>query len=183
MLENDKDIKIAGDKPSDSFKTGVSSGSEEFEMERANGNLAKAKELGKKVALALKEACNSDLVNSPENDNNLYIQRILLLSFAATVGFEKFCPTNATATTAQNAFFDHLKAISPKIYEHSCDTGAFSFYFLAYRRGSDIERRIGQTFAMICLHDGDPIFQELGEALYCWFSGVVRKKAKEILFA
>ena len=61
----------------------------------------------------------------------------------------------------------------------SGDTGAFSFYYLAFRRGGEIDRRIGQTFAMLCSHDGDPIFQELGEALYCWFLSVVKTAAKE----
>jgi len=42
-----------------------------------------------------------------------------------------------------------------------------------------VERRIGQTFAMLCSHDGDPIYQELGEALYCWFLSVVRDAAEE----
>ena len=43
-----------------------------------------------------------------------------------------------------------------------------------------MERRIGQTFAMLCSHDGDPIFQELGEALYCWFTAEIRKIAQEL---
>ena len=55
----------------------------------------------------------------------------------------------------------------------------FSFYYLAFRRGNDVERRIGQTFAMLCSHDGDPIYQELGEALYCWFLSEVKASAKE----
>ena len=44
----------------------------------------------------------------------------------------------------------------------------------------DIERRMGQTFAMLCSHDGDPIYQELGEALYCWFSSVVKTEAEKL---
>ena len=60
------------------------------------------------------------------------------------------------------------------------DNGAFSFYYLAYRRGSEVERRIGQTFAMLCSHDGDPIYQELGEALYCWFLSVVKEEAENL---
>jgi hypothetical protein len=33
---------------------------------------------------------------------------------------------------------------------------------------------------MLCSHDGDPIYQELGEALYCWFYSVVERTVKEL---
>ena len=33
---------------------------------------------------------------------------------------------------------------------------------------------------MLCSHDGDPVYQELGEALYCWFLSAVRKTATEL---
>lgn len=105
----------------------------------------------------------------------------MLLSFTATVGFERYIENDTLVGIAQKSFLDTLKKQSNELYKSSSDTGAFSFYYLAYRRGSETERRIGQTFAMLCSHDGDPIFQELGEALYCWFSSVVRKIAAENL--
>ena len=110
----------------------------------------------------------------------MIIQRRLLLSFTATVGFEQFCRDDALCGIAQKSFIDTVKKTDPELYRSAGDTGAFSFYYLAYRRGSEIDRRIGQTFAMLCSHDGDPIYQELGEALYCWFLSAVRKSAKEL---
>ena len=74
---------------------------------------------------------------------------------------------------------DTIRAKDADLYKTSADTGAFSFYYLAFRRGGEVDRRIGQTFAMLCSHDGDPIFQELGEALYCWFLSAVKNSAKE----
>ena len=68
----------------------------------------------------------------------------------------------------------------PELYAGATDNGALSFYYLAFRRGNDSYRRIGQTFAMLCSHDGDPVYHELGEALYCWFSSVVKKQIEEL---
>ncbi len=184
-LLDDNDMKIAGEKPSLSIKKeSYPQSSEEFQNDRANGNIQKAKDLGEEVAKALISACKKEMqiIDDGDAESSLAAQRVLLLSFAATVAFERSCPGQVTANTAQNTFFDKLQQLDADIYEHSCDTGAFSFYFLAYRSGGDTERRIGQTFAMICGHDGDPIYQELGEALYCWFLGLVEDKAKKYEF-
>ncbi len=103
------------------------------------------------------------------------VQRRLLLSFTATIGFAEYAENDDLDGVAQKSFLDTLKMEDKGLYETAQDTGAFSFYYLAFRRGGDTVRRIGQTFAMLCSHDGDPIYQELGEALYCWFLSVVKE--------
>ena len=181
----DKDIKIAGDKPSLNIsKVDYPQSSEEFQIDRANGNIEKAKRLGTEIAEIFVKQCkkNDNLIDANEDSSSLSSQRILLLSFAATVGFECFCPGSVTANIAQNNFYDKLQQLDAGIYADSCDPGALSFYFLAFRSGNDNERRIGQTFAMVCGHDGDPIYQELGEALYCWFISQVEEKANKLKF-
>ena len=87
---------------------------------------------------------------------------------------------NLSEQTSEKSFIDRIKTVNGEIYKTSSDTGAFSFYYLAFRRGGDIERRVGQTFAMLCSHDGDPVYQELGEAVYCWFLSVVKKYALQL---
>ena len=109
----------------------------------------------------------------------MIIQRRMLLSFTATVGFEQLSTDDTLSGIAQKSFLDTVKKADAELYRTCEDTGAFSFYYLAFRRGGDTDRRIGQTFAMLCSHDGDPIYQELGEALYCWFLSIVKKSAKE----
>ena len=171
----DSDMKIAGEKPSKSISV--------YENEKAQNVLDKklvdsAEKAGKNVALNfLKDA--SDSAQSA-NDYELVLQRRLLLSFTATVGFEQFIANDSLVGIAQKSFLDTIKKQDKNVFASCSDTGAFSFYYLAYRRGSQTERRIGQTFAMLCSHDGDPIFEELGEALYCWFSSVVKKAVEEI---
>lgn len=171
----DSDMKIVGSKPSLDVKLNRNNSSIDAKVDKVKAS--KAKLIGKAVAEQFIDAVNSE-GEEDSKDFELQLQRRLLLSFTATVGFEKYLE-DSLAGVAQKSFLDSLKAKSEELYLTSSDTGAFSFYYLAYRRGLDIERRIGQTFAMLCSHDGDPIFQELGEALYCWFLSVVGRTIEE----
>ena len=181
-MYSDNDIKIAGDKPSVDVKKNrestVSAPKEADEQAVKN-----AKELGRIIAEKfIKDArdakASEDL--SDLSDFEMIIQRRLLLSFTATVGFEEYCGNDALAGIAQKSFIDTVKKTDNELYKSSSDTGAFSFYYVAYRRGREIDRRMGQTFAMLCAHDGDPVYQELGEALYCWFMSAVKSSAKQL---
>lgn len=165
----DEDIKIAGDRPSRSIPKNEP---EEIKLE-SDENVAKAKKIGEEIAERYLE---DTVISDDENFNNaeLLIQRRLLLSFTATVGLETYIADDALVGIAQKSFLDCVQKRSNTLRDSASDTGAFSFYYLAFRRKDDTERRIGQTFAMLCSHDGDPIFQELGEALYCWFLSVVK---------
>ncbi len=155
----------------------------EYEKQKQSGNLLRATTLGKKLAEDFIANCHSEeLMVSEADSEQLKTQKILLLSFTVIAGLEQFCPNATVANTARTVFFEELKRIDSDLSQKSSDNGAFSFYFLSFRRGNDIERRIGQTFAMLCLHDGDPIYQELGEAIYCWFFSNVEKQVKNAEF-
>jgi len=175
-LYSDNDIKIAGDRPSLEIKK------RKEEQKNDNGPdktaIKNARAWGKAVALKFiedsKTATNDDAI-----DSEMLIQRRMLLSFTATVGFEQLIVDDTLSGVAQKSFLDTVRTFDAELYRTSGDTGAFSFYYLAFRRGGEVDRRIGQTFAMLCSHDGDPVYQELGEALYCWFLSVVNSLAKE----
>ena len=175
-VENDSDIKIYGQKKSDISADASAPKERDSVVTKEQRNAAK------KVGVAVAEQLLKDASHTQDDeysDYNLLMQRRLLLSFSASVGFEQYIGNDMLIGIAQKSFLDTVKKSSDEIYKTLSDMGAFSFYYLAFRRGSDVERRMGQTFAMLCLHDGDPIFQELGEALYCWFTSVVRKAVKE----
>ncbi len=178
MYTDDLDVKIAGDKPSEDIRRNKNSTVQNSSVspEQIKG----AKAVGKTVANSFIGDAETEV--DPEfRDYDMILQRRLLLSFTATAGFEQYIADDTLVGIAQKSFLDTLNKHSAELYKTSSDTGAFSFYYLAFRRGSEVDRRIGQTFAMLCSHDGDPIFQELGEALYCWFSSVVRKAVNEHL--
>ncbi|MBR7071095.1 MAG: hypothetical protein IKI29_02905 [Clostridia bacterium] len=177
-FQSDRDMKIAGSHPSvDIAKNRRVS---EPESVLTPEEIALAKKLGKKIAECFVEDAKRTEQDDNGGDFEMMLQRRLLLSFTATVGFERYCRNDTLAGIAQKSFLDTVKKSDKALYSSSSDTGAFSFYYLAFRRGNEIDRRMGQTFAMLCSHDGDPIFQELGEALYCWFSSEVRKAAEEL---
>lgn len=178
----DNDVKIAGDKPSVDIKKNRENTAATAKEPDAK-DIKNAKELGKNIAEKfIKDARETETSDDcgDLSDFEMIIQRRLLLSFTATVGFEEYCADDALAGIAQKSFIDTVKKTDSELYKSSGDTGAFSFYYVAYRRGSEVERRMGQTFAMLCAHDGDPVYQELGEALYCWFMSAVKKGAEEL---
>jgi len=175
-LCEDRDMKIAGERPSESVRLNAE---KKTDISKIASDSTMGKIIGKAVAHEFIKAGNTAVGENDSDDSHMIMQRLLLLSFAVTVGLEKFCANDTVSGIAQKAFLDTLKKEAPDLYDYTSDNGAFSFYFLAYRRGTDIERRIGQTFAMLCSHDGDPIYQELGEALYCWFYSVVEQTVKK----
>ena len=182
----DYDMKIVGEKPSSDIKKNKELYGDiaEYEREKANGNIGKSKKLGQILAKEFVSVCQKDeLTVSEDYSENLITQKVLLLSFTVMAGLEEFCPNISVANAARSAFFDELNVLDKELFEKSSDTGAFSFYYLSFRRGTEVDRRVGQTFAMLCGHDGDPIYQELGEVLFCWFSSEVKAAAAEFSLA
>ena len=177
MYSDKDDIKIVGDKPSRDIKRNRESAAKDESLDKAT--IKKAREWGKAVALKFIEDVKNVANSDDAIDCEMLIQRRMLLSFTATVGFEQYSDNDTVSGIAQKSFLDTIRAFDAEVYRTSGDTGAFSFYYLAFRRGSEVDRRIGQTFAMLCSHDGDPVYQELGEALYCWFLSVVKESAEE----
>ena len=171
----DNDVKIAGDKPSVSVKQNLRAADEK---KLTDEETAAAKNWGCAVAEKFIKDIDDSQIGERDFNMEMLSQRRMLLSFAASIGFETASADDSIGGLAQKSFLDTLKAKDPKHYVTAEDNGAFSFYYLAFRRGGDVERRIGQTFAMLCSHDGDPIYQELGEALYCWFLSVVKDEAE-----
>lgn len=176
----DDDIKIAGSRPSLSINNTneADAVSAELDLAQRSGDLDKAKALGKMLADKLIRK-DSDVTFGMDDGEDI-AQRVNLLAFTATVGFEKYCKNSLISATAYGAFFDAIKTTDKNLYDSLSDIGVFSFYYLAYRRGGDVERRIGQTYAMLCGKDGDPVYQELGEALYCHFSQIVKEATEDL---
>lgn len=168
---SDSDIKIVGNNPSEDIRRQKNAA---VQNTVDNESKKKAKQIGKEVAAIFADEANCSNIGEIDN-GELLSQRRLLLSFAATVGFESYIGDDTLVGFAQKSFLDTVKKTDLQLYKETSEMGAFSFYYLAYRRGTDTIRRIGQTFAMLCSHDGDPIFQEMGEALYCWFSSEVKE--------
>lgn len=168
----DEDIKIAGE----SFEPNAEKPSAQL-GESLRENLESAKLTGVKIAEKTVKTAAVPWGDEQNDSFDLQLQRGLLLAFAAVVSIESMSAAERLKDVIKQAFYDELVKLDSGLYKGTTDSGAFSFYYLAYRRGIDIERRIGQTFAMLCSHDGDPVYQELGEALFC----SMMSKAKKII--
>lgn len=179
-------VKIAGNNLSDTIRNekfkNADEAANEFMRETKNGNISKGRRFGVAMAKKFLSSIDSQMGEEDISEVDLKNQKTVLLAFTTLVGFERVYPSRVVSDVAQSEFLKTVSEENPEIYIAIKDTGSLSFYYLAFRRGIEIDRRIGQTFAMLCMHDGDSIYQELGEALYCWFSSVVDEVAKECGF-
>lgn len=175
----DEDVKIADEKSlkrAASVKRQQNGASEEYEKESASGNILKARSVGEKLAADIVKNLDRFALTSDGADDGMSLQRGILMTFAALVSIESRLESSVVAQTAKSSFNQKLEGLDPGLYRAVSNSGAVSFYYLAYRRGTEVDRRVGQTFAMLCSHDGDPIYQELGEAIYCWATSFIGKE-------
>lgn len=182
--DEDDDIKIA------SFSESTRSGRENaadamaalFLRHRSNGNLEKAQKLGEVLAKLLAgEGSHIELMGSLGGVNRIHKE--LLCSFAVSVAIEQYLPDAVLSQMAEDTFFEEIKRLSPSLHRFINDSGAFSFYYLAYRRGGDVEHSIGKTFATLCDLDEDAVCAELGEAIYCRCISLVAQEVRKQRFA
>ena len=104
---DDNDIKIAGNRPSDSIKrNNLSAVSQEVLPE---ATLLAAKALGATVADKFSVASNAYTDAVDENDADMMTQRILLLSFTVTAVLESSLLNETIAGVAQKSFLDTVK--------------------------------------------------------------------------
>lgn len=151
-LEDDRDMKIAGDDFEPVNEAGADVGHEAqlLEQEKENGNLSRT------------------------DDSALLTQRRILLSFAVEVGLDALLPNSLTAQTAQDIFYNSLRVTAPRFYDDLQASGAFSFYYLCVRDGRQVEEKVGETFASLCGKKDDPAYARMGQELFRRFSGQVR---------
>ena len=130
------------------------------------------------------ETMGTDPAKARETEKNhaLPMQRRILLAFAVEVGLDAFLPNQLVAQTAQNIFYNTLLITAPSIYEDLQESGAFSFYYLCFRDGRQVERRVGETFAALCGRKGDPEYEQMGREFYIRFIGQVKHFADTLEF-
>lgn len=159
-LEDDRDMKIAGDDFEPINETGADDGHEArlLEQEKENGNLSRARRLGAILADEV-SAVEGDSLTA---DSALLTQRRILLAFAVEVGLDALLPNSLTAQTAQDIFYNSLRVTAPRFYDDLQASGAFSFYYLCVRDGRQVEEKVGETFASLCGKKGDPAYAPHG---------------------
>lgn len=153
----DNDIKIYTKGTDLSSTANLSTVFEAINLHRANGNLEKAKLLGQKLATITPESEKSGLSIDFTNilpqrylSQDIMYQIKVLLIFAAESLLQVEIPVPQLATTAINALYDSLRETSPGFFKNISDGAAFTFYYLAMKKGGNITENIGKAFSMLC---------------------------------
>ena len=153
----DNDIKIYTKGTDLSSTANLSTVFEAINLHRANGNLEKAKLLGHKLATITPESEKSGLSIDFKNilpqrylSQDIMYQIKVLLIFAAESLLQVEIPVPQLATTAINALYDSLRETSPGFFKNISDGAAFTFYYLAMKKGGNITENIGKAFSMLC---------------------------------
>ncbi|MDD6021450.1 MAG: hypothetical protein ACI4GA_01390 [Acutalibacteraceae bacterium] len=158
-----EDIKIYnGDEHDDS--SDMSAVIEVMKEHRANGNIDKAKALGKELSsidINIKKLLSPKFMKS-----DIIYQIKVLVVFAAELNLQMLISAPMLSTTAINSMYDAIQKKSEGFYSNISDGVAFSFYYACVRKGGDIAENIGQTFAMLCSAQDNESFIEAGKTVY-----------------
>lgn len=161
----------------------------ELERERQNGNLARARKLGARLAeevakIGEPENIFGSLIGKDEDEQaqSTLQQRKFLLAFAIESSVAVYAPSKLIGTTILNTYYDILSTCAKDFYDTVSFAGAFSLYYLDLRRGVKVSRAIGETFAKLCGKEGDAAYEELGYELNRRFYETVRKLMSEADF-
>lgn len=187
MPEDDSDIRIAGHespRPEDDPMNDV----RELERHKRNGNLDKARELGRELACRiLNEDGDPAFGQDPSESDEVRRQRRMLLAFVVDSAVRQDIPGQVLGQVVLCEFTDRVKQSLPAFYADVASSGSFSFYYVCLRRdGGDApapEDAVGQTFAMLAGRESSPVFEELGKALYLHFHDIVDKCVRSCRFA
>ncbi len=184
LPENDKDIKVFHPSTRKSEALDVLKAAQELDAQRANGNLARARQLGAAISSLTpsraRELVGEDtVIADPEKlpSNVIYQARVLLL-FAAQLTLHSLLPTTLSSE-AVNSMYDHL---SEGFYDNIMDGTSFSFYYLAVRKSFNVEENIGKSFAMLCGDEDSDEYAEMGRKIYSFSEKAVGSLVKNAGF-
>ncbi len=177
MSEN---IKIYGGAKNDD-SSDLSAVIEVMKEHRANGNIAKAKALGK--TLSTIEIDVQELLSSKFMKSDIIYQIKVLLIFAFEFNLQMLISAPILSTTAINSMYDAIQKKSAGFYENISDGVAFSFYYACVRDGGDIAENIGKTFAMLCAVQDNDSFIDAGTKVYNEAVRIISKKIDEADFS
>ena len=172
MLFDDSDIKIFNDDKNENESFDEVSVIAEMQKQRTNGNILRAKQLGKHLAEIFVDEPQllSDLEAEVgeikrDNDDDMYQMKVLLI-FTAEYCINRLLPATVLSNTAINSMYDTLNKKAAEFYDRLDDAAEYSFYYLAIRKAVEIPKNIGTSFAMLCGEDKDAYYTNLGQRLF-----------------
>lgn len=168
---NDDDIKIAPEDLSKLFTNENPQADDNIDLlmrQRANGNAAKAKNLGKQY---VEDLLDCVWTKSPEdiNADTFELQTKLLFAYVVHRIISDYSPNHIVANSALSSFYEHLEDADPKLSEQINDNAAFSLYVLLHRSGDENAEKVGKIFADVCDASEGSDCAMIGEGAYARF--------------
>ena len=171
MLFDDSDVKIFTDSDTPQETSNEVFVIAEMTKHRSNGNILKAKQLGKHLAEIFVD--EPSLLSQLEGEigkircdaDDMYQVKVLLV-FTAEYCINHLLPSTLLSNTAVNALYDTVIKKAADFYDRLDDAAEYSFYYLAVRKGENISDNIGVSFAMLCGEDKNSYYTNLGKQLF-----------------
>lgn len=166
------DVKIYKPESGSPAKSDLADILQTVNFQRTNGNMEKARQLGKRFATLTPDTESDKLAvdfsgrigRELLTKENL-IQIKILMVFSAEAALRMYLP-ELLANTASNALYDHMRKHDSEFYKIISDSTAFSFYYLAIKKGGDLARNVGEAFAMLCAAEHNEAFIGAGSTAY-----------------
>ncbi len=171
MLFDDSDVKIFTDSDTPQENAHEVSVIAEMTKHRSNGNILKAKQLGKHLAEifvdepSLLSQLEGEVGKIQRDEDDMYQIKVLLI-FTAEYCINHLLPATLLSNTAVNALYDTVIKKAAAFYDRLDDAAEYSFYYLAVRKAIEIPKNIGVSFAMLCGEDKNEYYTNLGKRLF-----------------
>ncbi|MBR5246151.1 MAG: hypothetical protein IKV25_02120 [Clostridia bacterium] len=171
MLFDDSDIKIFSDSDTPAEVSNEVAVIAEMTKHRSNGNILKAKQLGKHLAEifvdepSLLSQLEAEVGEIKRDEDDMYHIKVLLV-FTAEYCINRFLPATLLSNTAVNALYDTVIKKAAEFYDRLDDAAEYSFYYLAVRKAVEISKNIGVSFAMLCGEGKNEYYTNLGKRLF-----------------
>lgn len=176
---NEEDVKIYSSKP-DEQNADIAKVLDSMREHRNNGNLTKAKQLGK--TLGKYKPDFEELVAPKFLKPDIIYQMRALFVFSAEANLQIFVYDPLLYTTAINSMYEEIQKNEEGFYKNISDGMAYSFYYSEMKKGGDIALGIGKAFAMLCSAQNNESFIEAGEKLYSLFEKIVEEATEKADF-
>lgn len=182
--KEDSDIKIFGssrDKHDDEFLRQI----EALDHHRQNGNIDKARQLGRNLYELVKEDSTREKnIDDAFKEGKMPVKAGVLAMFTTEAALNMYLPSTQLSTIAIAELHRLLAKIESPVYEKILESPAYSFYYLSLRKGGDDAlEELGKAFAEHCRHEGEEKYIAYGKKIYEVVQKEVQKQIDLMNFA
>lgn len=179
----DSDIKIFGSESKEADQEFLRQ-IEALDHNRQNGNVKKARALGRKLyTIVMDEETRLEIGDPDFSEGKLLVKVGVLALFSTEAALSQYLPSAQLSTIAIAEMHRLLAKTDSPVYEKVMESPAYSFYYLSVRKGGDVAGEIGKAFAMNCRHEGEEKYIAEGRYIYERVTQEVHRQIEKMDFA